>query len=531
MDQGMITAIVVDDELNTRKLLQSLLDWESLGIVFRGEAANGNEALDLIETEKPEVVFTDINMPYMDGLELARRIKERDPFVKVVILTAYPEFEYAKRSVKIGVYDFLLKPVQPGVLKKLAMELKEKIDQETAHWNEYRKIKTELLENARELQEKFLMDLLADGKGPDDLDRRFESLFAKSPPLDCAVAVLDVQAEQETEKSLGAGLGGLRVVEFLIQEREAVHAVRDHAGRVAIVCWGGVRELEWIGEQAIRAVKQKLDGHATVGIGSAYRSLARVQDSYREALEALRYGELFGGGQVILFEEDLRVADREFDGADHEIDEIVFYVKAGTKEQAMRAVDRLFHSLAATRGATIEQAYSLGVHLVSSLVLALSELGMLQLRAKLLDGALYARMFGCRSAVELGQLMSGLAEEAADAVNGTRTRKTNRIAGEVISYLSAAFTRSDTTLSSVADHFHLNASYLSRIFKEETGQSFTDYLLKLRMDEALKLLNGTDLKAYQIAEKVGIADPYYFSHRFKKTFGVSVQAYKRGSQG
>ncbi|MFC5471542.1 helix-turn-helix domain-containing protein [Cohnella suwonensis] len=86
------------------------------------------------------------------------------------------------------------------------------------------------------------------------------------------------------------------------------------------------------------------------------------------------------------------------------------------------------------------------------------------------------------------------------------------------------------SLSSVSQKFQLNASYLSRIFKEETSQSFTDYLLKLRMDEALNLLSGTTLKAYQIAEKVGIMDPYYFSHRFKKVFGVSLQEYKRSSQ-
>jgi two-component system response regulator YesN len=100
----------------------------------------------------------------------------------------------------------------------------------------------------------------------------------------------------------------------------------------------------------------------------------------------------------------------------------------------------------------------------------------------------------------------------------------------VLAYLMEGFRSPEVSLGSVSQKFHLNSSYLSRIFKQETGQGFTDYLLKLRIDEAVKLMNETDWKAYQIAEKVGISDPYYFSHRFKKVTGFSIQEYKRAAQ-
>ncbi|WP_239618903.1 response regulator [Cohnella mopanensis] len=530
MDNRKITAIAVDDELNMRKLLQVLLDWNSLGFEFIGEAANGNEALDLIEAARPDIVFTDINMPYMDGLELAKLIKDRDPFIKVVILTAYPEFEYAKQSVKIGVHDFLLKPVQTDVLRKLAVELKEKIEGETAHWNEYRKIKTELLENSRELKEKFLLNLLVGNSSLEQLNRRYEYFYGASDPLSCSVAVIDVEAgNEDADNSMIPGLGCMRVVEFLVQEREAMDVVLDHGGRVVIVNRGDAADLACIGEQSVRAVREKLGYHATVGIGSVYSSLIRVKDSYKEALEALRYGQLFGGGQLISFGEDMRVVDPVLDLKLNEIEEIVFFVKAGIKEQAVQAIYERFQTQASARGETIEQAYSLGIHFVSSLELAMSELGFNHIRSQLLNGALYVQLFGCRTFNEINQLLSRLAEDAADDVKGIRNKRTNRIIDEVIAHLAEEFANPKIALSSVSERFHLNASYLSRIFKEETGQSFTDYLLKLRMDEALKLLNGTSLKAYQIAEKVGILDPYYFSHRFKKAIGVSVQEYKRNS--
>ena len=533
MEQGRITAIAVDDEVNPRKLLQVLLDWHSLGIEFVGEAANGNEALDLIDALRPNIVFTDINMPYMDGLELAKQVRERDPFIKVVILTAYPEFEYAKQSVKIGVHDFLLKPLQPDVLRKLAVDLKDVIEKEAVHWNEYRKIQTELLENTLELKEKFLMDLLVGtSSNGEQLNRRFDYFFGESLRSRCSVAVLDFQSEPnvEEERRLNLSMGCKRAVEFLVHEREGIHVLQDNGGRVVMIGWDKAIELESLGEQAIRVIKDKLNCLATVGVGGVCDNLPMVKKSYKEALEALRYGKLFGGDQVISFGEDIRLVNYSTDLKLSDTEEIIFFIKTGLKDQAVKSIDKLFHSLAPADGTANEHMYSLGVHFISMLNLAMSELGFTQLRSNLLNGALYNRMFGCRTIGELSQLLSKLAEDAADYVQGTRMKKTNQIVHDILSYLTDEFRNPDVSLSSVSQKFHLNSSYLSRIFKQEMGQGFTDYLLKLRIDEAVNLMNETDWKAYQIAEKVGIKDPYYFSHRFKKVTGVSIQEYKRTSQ-
>ena len=156
METAPIKAIVIDDEEHARRLLPLLVDWFSIGYEFVGEAADGFEALDLMETAKPDVVFVDISMPYMDGLELSRRVNERYPLTKIVIITAHQEFEYAKRSVKLGVYDFLLKPLQPETVAKLARDLKGRILEEAAHWNEYRRMKEQLAESAEYLREQFL---------------------------------------------------------------------------------------------------------------------------------------------------------------------------------------------------------------------------------------------------------------------------------------------------------------------------------------------------------------------------------------
>lgn len=393
-------------------------------------------------------------------------------------------------------------------------------------------MKTELLENTRELKEKFLMDMLVGNSNLEQLNRRFEYFYGMPSPSSCYVAVLDVYFELggEEEKSLILGMGCMLLVEILVQRREGINVVQDNSGRVVILSWEAANELELIGEQSIRAIKEKLGYDATVGIESAYDSLIRVNDSYREALEALRYGKLVAGGQVISFGEDIRISDYTMDLRRSEMEEIVFYAKTGMKEQAVHAIDSLFRSLASTRGATLEQAYSFGIHLLSLLIHAMLDLGFIQLRSDLMNGTLYNRIFGCRTVGDLSQLLTQLSEDAADYVKGIRIKRTNRITNAVIAHLSEEFRNPEISLRTVSQKFHLNSSYLSRIFKQEMVQSLTDFLLKLRIDEAVRLLNETDMKAYQIAEKVRIKDPYYFSHRFKKVIGVSVQEYKRSSQ-
>ncbi|UUZ80460.1 AraC family transcriptional regulator [Paenibacillus sp. P26] len=125
-------------------------------------------------------------------------------------------------------------------------------------------------------------------------------------------------------------------------------------------------------------------------------------------------------------------------------------------------------------------------------------------------------------------MLVNVAKEATELVQRNRMKKKKKIIDEVKKHIAQEIQDPDLSLASISSKYNLNSSYLSRLFKQETGQGFSEYLLKLRMEEAIKLMNDTDWKAYQIAEKVGIKDPYYFSHCFKKVIGVSIQEYRKG---
>ncbi|MDV4149329.1 response regulator [Clostridium sp. AL.422] len=133
--------IIVDDEYLIRNLIRNCIDWESLDIEIIGEASNAHECLSLIEKSKPDIILTDINMPLTNGLDMSKHLLEKYPEVKVIVITGYNEFEYAKRSIRLGISDFLLKPIDDDELKEVVLRLKEKIEKEKAEINEFKSIK------------------------------------------------------------------------------------------------------------------------------------------------------------------------------------------------------------------------------------------------------------------------------------------------------------------------------------------------------------------------------------------------------
>jgi two-component system response regulator YesN len=160
MKDGFLRVLIVDDEYMVRGLLKRCIDWNEIGMEIIGEASGAQEALELTDKLSPDIIFTDICMPYIDGIELSRLVFEKYPNIKIVILTGYEEFEYAKKSLKLGIADFLLKPINDDEIRKSALDMKEKIEAERSHSNEYNRLKTLLEENRPYLKEKFLNEFI-----------------------------------------------------------------------------------------------------------------------------------------------------------------------------------------------------------------------------------------------------------------------------------------------------------------------------------------------------------------------------------
>ena len=160
MTDDALKVILVDDEHLVRDLLKNCIKWDDIGMKVAGEASNAHEALDLIEMLMPDIIIADIHMPFIDGIEFSRIVIEKYPHIKILILTGYEEFEYAQKCVKVGVADFLLKPINDDEIIKALLKIKEKINEERNYRNEYDQLKVQLEESLPYLKEKFLNELL-----------------------------------------------------------------------------------------------------------------------------------------------------------------------------------------------------------------------------------------------------------------------------------------------------------------------------------------------------------------------------------
>ncbi|WP_270165609.1 response regulator [Paenibacillus sp. SYP-B4298] len=529
MERKQIKAIIVDDEVNARKIVPIIIDWQLFDFEFVGEASNGSEALDLIEAVSPDVVFTDISMPYMDGLELSRLIRERHPFIKIVVITAHPEFEYAKRSLHMGVQSFILKPLRSDEVKNVAIELRTKIQEEAQRWNEYQHLQLQLKENIAQLKEKFLNDVLAGLCDSDQLCSRFEYFFPKinSSTFTVMVFELNMTLEEGEEQRLLQSLRCRRFIDYAIAEYEGIESFFDNSQRVVLLDREGKHDLALLGEQLTRSLVEKLGCQMSIGVGCMYTEIKQIKTSYKEALEALRYGKLHSGKGIYFFNDDMQLGGRAWEGKTGEIEEILFFIKAGIQDKAVLLLNKLFYDLEQKSELLIERAKLLSAQFVVSLTNAIVGMGMSLEEGRPFDLSLYSKIFGLDEIQDIKQIIVQLVTDVVAQVTRERSKKTNGIMKEMKDFIQKEMHSPEMSLSFVSSKFHMNSSYFSRIFKQDTGISFTDYLLKCRMEKAVKLLNETDWKAYQIAEKVGIKDPFYFSNCFKKFMGVSIQEYKR----
>lgn len=532
MDTELLKVMVVDDEEMARSFMKICIDWQAVGMSVVCEASSGREALDMIEEFNPEIIFTDIHMPFMDGLEFSRIVAEIHPHIRIVILTAYKEFDYAKKGIKIGISDFLLKPINKAEVLKIVLSIKEKIESEKRHWNEFHKIKRQLEENFSYLREKFLIGVLASSSHMDNLTEKLSYFYPDTVPDYFQAALIETlhsQAAQNVneERKLLLGLQSIEIVRKYFRLDQQVDIFFDNSNRIVILSKDPEVDLTACGEQLKSLVINKIKCYVSIGIGNAYRDPRLISQTYKEALDALKYSIVSGGSHVVCFNDDMSLSEQHWDLRGEDIREISFLVKAGLDEKAIDVIENVFARIASSRNITIEQVRIIGTNIILTILGAVTEMGLSYKDIYESENLPYSRIFEISTLISMKDYLKDLTLSTISSVKAIRTRKTKKIIDDILEYMKINLFDCDLTLSNVAGRFYVNPSYLSRIFKQETERSFTEYLARIRMEKAIELLNQTDMKAYQIAEAVGIKDPYYFSNCFKKFTGLSVNDYKK----
>ena len=555
----MYTVLVAEDEFEVREAIVSGTDWAGLGFRVTDSAENGQEAWELFAKGAPDLLLTDIRMPFMDGLQLAERVKRQYPGTRVVILSGYDEFEYAQRALKLSVDEYVLKPFSSGDLANVLAKVRTVLDEEAAEKRDVEQLREHYRRSLPVLRENFLATLMMRPLKRKELEEKSALYDIRLTGVSFQVAVvsLDTAGPREQGQSgaaMGSGPRKEQTPSTISEDQELllfaslniaeeIAAARNlgrvflHQGQVVLLTIAQEDDTHAVSsatmaaaEEIRQAIERYLKQTVTIGIGVVIPEPAGLSYSYKDAVLALEYRVILGGNRVISIAdvEQRHVEKVRFDELKEQ--SLVRCLKTGTAEELKEIVEGLFQGLAEAPVSVKEYQLYL-MEIVTAVLRAAKDAD-----ADLDDlfgehMATLAELYRFRTLAEAKAWLLGICTRLMGSIAVVRQSALHNLVEEAIAYTRANYGDSELSINNVCGRLHISAGYFSSIFKKETKLTFVAYLLHIRMEAAKELLRTTDLRALEIAEKVGYAEPNYFSFSFKKHVGMSPKEYRSSIKG
>lgn len=540
-----IKVFLVEDEMVIRRGIKNSIDWEKEGYIFCGEASDGELAYPMIIKEKPDILITDIRMPFMDGLELCKLVKKELPNIKILILSGYDEFDYAKEAIRLGVTEYLLKPISSGKLLEALNGVSESIRREKEDKDLVRKYMEEMRENTEHEKQKF-----------------FEQMIAGN--LSMADAL---ETGKKYEMNLSAGMYNLLLFRFTLGEEnrksgelsgEAEYAIEKLTERLEYVFefQRGVEDWAFLlmadnEEQMSERVKELskdleeiMKNYSTIayfgGIGQPVARLRELEESFREAERALAARFTMELNRIISVE-DIRMAQNVDTLDDIEI------MSFGEIEKTRTMLEKFLNNGAEDEIDEFVDVYinelpeeNLKSVLMRQYIIMDAYIVMMSFCEKIegIEGEMQAQSEELKNSMKTIQTLEEIKNYirmllkkiigVRDTISGRRYSDIIEIAKDQIrkTYMS-----DEISLNTIAAEVGMSPSYFSSIFSKEMGKIFVEYLTEIRMDRAKELLMCSSMKTSEIGYEVGYKDPHYFSYIFKKTQNCTPKEFRaRGKE-
>lgn len=530
----MYTFLIIDDEPVVREGISENIDWESHGFTLVGACRDGREGIRAVDELQPNVVLTDICMPFVDGLELAAFIADRYPATKTILLTGYDEFEYAQEAVKLKVSDFLLKPITPDELRSTLDRLREELEAEQRKRRDLERVRQQLRESMPLLRERFLNRLLEGDIEQIEVSRRLQMLDIDLPGPCFTVLAIDPDRAIDNDDLTSIALQN--AVEVSARERFPALTVRTQREELALILSSDeestavLRAIE-CAEGLSAHVKQAFDITVSIGVGSTVASPAKIASSYRDAKAALGQRMVLGPNQILTVEQT-----RDTSGPTLPDDEVsaralvIRTFKGGTAKQTESALAQLV-ALYRESGRHVRECRFGMQRLLADLLSTLELLGVQHNQIPEIRDDPFGSLNGLKTLEDMEKWFGSL-HRSARAVLATRLKQHSVAkAFEAEEFIAEHFAEPDVSLTRLCRALSVSKSYFSPVFKAQTGMTFVEYLTRLRMERAQELLTSTDLKSYEIAERTGFVDAHYFSLTFRKQVGVTPTEFRETARG
>ena len=521
----MYSILLVDDEEAVRGSIRKLTPWKECGFYVISEASNGLEALSVLSENIPDVIITDIKMPYMDGIEFIKEVRARySSSVQIIILSGYDEFTYAQTALKLDVAEYVLKPVSVEAMKEVLSRAKERIDADVARVTDIQMLESFYADAFEVYKEKFLVSLINPTR-PIDEERIL--LKAKEYSISLIGSMFCIAVAELSDETLSSVMMEEIISEGLNENNDALSFQYENQAVLIFSSQLSDRSDSTFSTQVSRilALLQSRLIHyfskpCNIGIGEIVHRVRNLPESYQSAMKALNYTSIYPEQHIISIS-DVEMADRRRDDDKEELlSELLLVMKFGNECDIKEKIHKVFEGAIET-----ERIQWLVLQIISKISEICADYGK-EITSLLNGEDLFIALSHANTLSRAEALSERLAIEANKMASSVREISHIRFVEKAKEIIIRSYSNPMFGLDQLSEEISVSPAYFSTTFKKEMGISFVQYLTNLRIEKAKELLKNTDTKTYEIARSVGFADPNYFSFTFRRNVGISPSQYR-----
>lgn len=546
----MLKIFLAEDEVVVRETIKRMIPWEELGFELVGEAADGEMALPLLIRQQPDLLITDIKMPFMDGLTLARLAKKEIPGLKVVILSGYDDFNYAKQAIGIGVEDYLLKPITKNALIERLSEIRSRYEHEKTQKEYYEKFHREMQAYEKNSIRDFFEALVRGSMDMMEVYKRAEKLGLDIVAEAYNVLIFTMNCDEDfsgqRDEYSSWEAESLELLENFFAGHSSAMLFRSNIFSYGVLLKG---QRETIEENTracvdeIRKILSRQDGRREwfLAVGQSVERLSQIQKSYHTASRTFSQRYLYD--ENILYYDEMETM--EHPGGQAETEDNAYLQKVDVNALNPAILQKFLSNglQEETENFVKDYFYAIGQEPMESLVFR--NYVILNVRFSVIS---FIKGLGCdtnemesadteevlaesgknmESAITYAKKMISQAIEIRDQNSGNKNRSILKTA---VDFIDSHYMEEDISLNTVANVANVSANHFSALFSQNMGQTFIEYLTTLRMNKAKELLRCTGMRSSEIAGEIGYKDAHYFSYLFKKTQGMTPSDYRKARE-
>ena len=546
----MLKIFLAEDEVVVRETIKRMIPWEELGFELVGEAADGEMALPLLIRQQPDLLITDIKMPFMDGLTLARLAKKEIPGLKVVILSGYDDFNYAKQAIGIGVEDYLLKPITKNALIERLSEIRSRYEHEKTQKEYYEKFQREMQAYEKNSSRDFFEALVGGSMDMMEVYKRAEKLGLDIVAEAYNVLIFTMNCDEDfsgqRDEYSSWEAESLELLENFFAGHSSAMLFRSNIFSYGVLLKG---QRETIEENTracvdeIRKILSRQDGRREwfLAVGQSVERLSQIQKSYHTASRA--FSQRYQYDENILYYDEMETM--EHPGGQAETEDNAYLQKVDVNALNPAILQKFLSNglQEETENFVKDYFYAIGQEPMESLVFR--NYVILNVRFSVIS---FIKGLGCdtnemesadteevlaesgknmESAIAYAKKMISQAIEIRDQNSGNKNRS---ILKTVVDFIDSHYMDEEISLNTVANVANVSSNHFSALFSQNMGQTFIEYLTTLRMNKAKELLRCTGMRSSEIAGEIGYKDAHYFSYLFKKTQGMTPSDYRKARE-